>query len=74
MSTKNVNMPFQIQTIIDSMLNKSDNVHLRGNYRVRLETIKGEIDKALKLYDQELLFQEANKSKKIKGKKQRNAV
>lgn len=48
------NIPFQIQQIIDGMLNDRDNVYIRGNYRARLDLIREEINKAIRKYDNEL--------------------
>lgn len=44
-------VPFQVQHLIQSMLNKGDNVYVRGNFRTRLSVIRDEIDAAIKLYD-----------------------
>ena len=59
----NDNIPFQVQSIIDGMLNSRDNVHLRGNYRIRLATIQVAKEKALKAYDQELALASMRKKK-----------
>jgi Fic family protein len=59
----NNNVPFQVQNIIDSMLNGKDNVYVRGNYRSRLDIIRSEIDKAIKKYDNEVFLSDT------KGKK-----
>ena len=68
MSTNNT-IPYQLQVIIDSMLNKDDSVHIRGNYKFRLETIKKEIDRAIAVYDRELMFVDSNrKSNKKKAR------
>ena len=66
MTTKDNNMiPFQVQSIIDNMLNQKDNVHLRGNYRFRLESIRAAIDTAIRKYDNEsFLATSTEKSKK----------
>ena len=64
--SSNSNIPYQLQVIIDSMLNKTDNVHIRGNYKFRLETIKKEIDKAIAVYDREVMFADNKQSKKRK--------
>ena len=61
--SSNDNVPFQVQSIIDGMLNTRDNVHLRGNYRIRLATIQAAIDKALNTYDQELAITSMRKNK-----------
>jgi hypothetical protein len=66
MAIKDNNMvPFQVQSIIDNMLNPKDNVHLRGNYRFRLESIRTAIDTAIRKYDNEsFLATSTEKSKK----------
>lgn len=58
----NNNIPFQVQQIIQGLLNTSDSVYLRGNYRMRLIAIRDEIDKAITKYDNETLM--AGKSKR----------
>jgi len=69
MKDSNNNMvPFQVQNIIDNMLNPRDNVHLRGNYRLRLDSIRAAIDTAIKRYDHEVLL---TNSSTQKGKKKR---
>lgn len=47
-------VPFQVQTLIESLKNKQERVHIRGNYRMRLEGIKNAIDKAIIDYDAEM--------------------
>lgn len=64
MSRETSAVPYQLQQIIDSMLNKKDNVYLRSNYRARLGTIRAEIDTALKRYDNELFIADTSKGKK----------
>jgi hypothetical protein len=59
------NVPFQVQHLIDSMLNNRDNVYLRGNFRSRLDYIREQINTAIKKYDNEVLL--ANASKKKSG-------
>jgi hypothetical protein len=55
-------IPFQIENIINNLVNQKESVHLRQNYRQRLVTIQEAIDKALKKYDNELYM--ANTRKK----------
>jgi hypothetical protein len=55
-------IPFQVEHLINSLLNQKENVHLRQNYRMRLESIKESIDKSIKRYDNELYM--ANTRKK----------
>ena len=47
-------VPFQVQTLITSLKDKKERVHVRGNYRSRLEGIRKAIDKALADYDTEM--------------------
>ena len=47
-------VPFQVQTLISSLKNKQERVHVRGNYRMRLEGIKKAIDNAINEYDTEM--------------------
>lgn len=47
-------VPFQVQTLIESLRNKKERVHIRGNYRMRLEGIKRAIDTAIREYDVEM--------------------
>lgn len=47
-------VPFQVQTLIASLKNKGERVHIRGNYRNRLEGIRKAIDKAISDYDVEM--------------------
>lgn len=47
-------IPFQVQTLIATMKDKQERVHVRGNYRQRLASIKTAIDNALVEYDREM--------------------
>jgi hypothetical protein len=47
-------VPFQVQTLIETLKNKQERVHIRGNYRRRLASIKQVIDEALIDYDREM--------------------
>ena len=64
MSKDNVNVPYQVEQIIKSMLNPSENIYLRGNYRARLDVIQDSINKAIKRYDQEIMFADVSKRKR----------
>jgi hypothetical protein len=57
-------VPFQIEHLINSLLNKKENVYIRGNYRQRLITIQEALDKAIKKYDNELLLANTQGKKK----------
>lgn len=50
------NVPFQVQHLIDSMLNNKDNVYLRGNFRTRLDYIREQITAAISKYDREVML------------------
>lgn len=54
MKDEQFDVPFQIQTLIESLRNRNERVHIRGNYRQRLDQIKNAIDKAIKDYDIEM--------------------
>jgi hypothetical protein len=55
-------LPFQVEHLINSLLNTKENVHLRQNYRIRLDSIRESIEKSIKKYDNELYM--ANTKKK----------
>jgi len=59
----NNEVPFQIEHLINSLLNKNENIHIRGNYRMRLEAIKEAIDKSIKKYDNELYISNPTKKR-----------
>lgn len=59
----NNEVPFQIEHLINSLLNQKENVHIRQNYRNRLETIRDAIDKSLKKYDNELYISNTKKKR-----------
>ena len=56
-------VPFQIEHLINSLLNKKENVHIRGNYRQRLVNIQEALDKAIRLYDNELYMANSKRKK-----------
>ena len=47
-------VPFQVQTLITTLNDKKERVHIRGNYRNRLDGIRRAIDKAIYDYDVEM--------------------
>lgn len=57
------NLPYQVQQLIQDMLHGKENVYLRGNYRLRLDEIRGVIDTAIKKYDAEVASVEAKRKK-----------
>jgi hypothetical protein len=61
-----IHIPQQVEQMINDLLNKRDNVHLRGNYRLRLDALRRVIDKAIKDYDNEVMLTDASKHKRKK--------
>ena len=57
-------IPFQVQSLITTMRDKKERVHVRGNYRQRLAAIKNAIDKAIIDYDNEMVNVASPKFKK----------
>ena len=57
-------LPHQLKSIIDSLLNKNDNVYIRANYRLRLDSIRAEIDKAIRSFDMEINMADISRQKK----------
>ena len=47
-------VPFQVQQLLSALKDKKERVHIRGNYRMRLDAIKNIIDKAIRDYDTEM--------------------
>lgn len=60
----NNEVPFQVEHLINSLLNKKENIYLRQNYRQRLVSIQEALDKALKKFDNELLLSNTQGKKK----------
>lgn len=61
-----VPIPHQVERMIADLLNKRDSVHLRGNYRLRLDALRNIISQAIKEYDTEVLLTDASKPKRRK--------
>ena len=57
-------VPFQVQTLITTLKDKKERVHVRGNYRMRLDAILRTIDKAIFDYDTEMGTSPSPKFKK----------
>lgn len=57
-------IPFQVEHIINNLLDKKESVHLRQNYRQRLVSIQEALDKAIRMYDNELLMANTQGKKK----------
>jgi hypothetical protein len=50
MNDESHNIPFQVQSLIDNMMDKKEKSHIRDNYRMRLESIRDSIDASLRKY------------------------
>lgn len=57
-------IPFQIENLVNSLLNSKENVYIRQNYRQRLVNIQEVLDKAIKKYDNELYIANTQGKKK----------
>lgn len=60
----NNEVPFQIEHLINSLLNKNESVYIRQNYRQRLDSIREAIDKSVKKFDNELYMSNTQGKKK----------
>lgn len=47
-------VPFQVQQLLSALKDRNERVHIRGNYRMRLDGIRRAIDKAIADYDVEM--------------------
>lgn len=64
-------LPFQVESLIKQMLDKNENLYVRGNFRTRLDSIRNAINQSIKKYDNELLLTNTSKSN---NKKRRNVI
>ncbi len=64
MKDEYIDVPFQVQALIESLRNRNERVHVRGNYRQRLDQIKNAIDRAIKDYDIEMGTAQPSRYKK----------
>lgn len=48
------NIPFQVENLLQNMMNKGERPHIRDNYRSRLSSIRDVIDKSIREYDNEM--------------------
>ena len=58
------NIPFQVETLIQNMLDKNERQHVRENYRARLESIRDAIDSSLRKYKNDDMMQAQTKRKR----------
>jgi len=55
-------LPFQVQSLIDSLLNKKEPTHIRNNYRMRLFDISSAIEQSIKEFDNEMILSGKDKT------------
>lgn len=58
------NIPFQVEHLIQNMMNKSERSHIRENYRARLKAIRDGVDAAIRKYDNEVMMNNSGVKKK----------
>jgi hypothetical protein len=62
MKDESHNIPFQVESLIVNLLNKTERQHVRENYCMRLESIRDAIDSSIKTYKNEnLMYQTKRK-------------
>lgn len=61
-------IPFQVETLIQQMLDKNENLYVRGNFRARLDSIREAINISIKKYDNELMLTNTTKTSNQKRK------
>ena len=54
-------IPFQVEHLVNSLLDNKENVYLRQNYRQRLVNIQEAIEKSLRKFDNELYMANTRK-------------
>lgn len=59
-------VPYQVEQLITNLLNKRENIHIRQNYRGRLDVLRDIINKAISKYDEELFASNQPVQKKRK--------
>ena len=57
-------VPFQVQTLLEALRDRNERVHIRGNYRMRLDGIRRVIEKAITDYDVEMGTSQPSKVRK----------
>lgn len=64
MKDETYNLPFQVESLIQNMMNKQERSHVRENYRARLKSIRDIIDDSIRKYDTEVTMTLSNVKKK----------
>jgi hypothetical protein len=63
MNDESHNIPFQVQSLIDNMMDKKEKSHIRDNYRMRLESIRDSIDASLRKYKNDDMMQQVKRKR-----------
>jgi hypothetical protein len=58
------NIPFQVEHLVQNMMNKQERSHIRENYRARLKSIRDSIDASIRKYDNEVMMNNSGVKKK----------
>jgi hypothetical protein len=59
-----INIPFQVESLIKQMQDKSESAYIRGNFRNRLVEIQVEVQKAITAFDNEMAKVNAGRLKR----------
>lgn len=63
MNDESHNIPFQVQSLIDNMMDKKEKSHIRDNYRMRLESIRDSIDASIRKYKNDDMMQQVKRKR-----------
>ena len=63
---ENLSLPFQVENLINNLLDKKQSVYIRNNYRQTLANIKDEVDRAIRKFDNEYVAINNEEKKKRK--------
>jgi hypothetical protein len=58
------NIPFQVEHLMQNMMNKQERSHVRENYRARLKAIRDAIDASIRKYDNDITMNMPVKKKR----------
>lgn len=64
MKNEQHNIPFQVEHLIQNMMNQQERSHVRENYRARLKAIRDAIDASIRKYDNEVMMNNSGVKKK----------
>lgn len=62
---ENLSLPFQVESLIQNLLNKNESVYIRHNFRQTLDNTRVAIDKAIRQFDNEYNMEQAKKKKNV---------